>query len=71
MAQTYDDADLPVPSHFPAPGPQRDMRCPKCGATDITCLDTMIEFSKLHCSACGFDEIVDRYQISNWFDVPK
>jgi predicted metal-dependent HD superfamily phosphohydrolase len=43
----------------------RVVRCPRCGSLDAGSIEPIgIEFDRMHCHTCGYDEICDVWQIS-------
>ena len=42
-------------------------RCPSCHSSDVRAEALWIEFTRMHCDACGNDDVCDEYQLSSWY----
>ncbi len=41
--------------------------CPLCGSRDISEEPVHIEFTQMHCNACGNDDLCDNWQLDDWY----
>jgi hypothetical protein len=41
--------------------------CPACGSSDVQEEPVWIEFTRMHCNACGNDETCDVWQLDDWY----
>jgi hypothetical protein len=42
-------------------------RCPECGSSNVTDEPVHIEFTRMHCNACGNDDLCDVWQLDDWY----
>jgi hypothetical protein len=41
--------------------------CPECGSSDVQEEPVGIEFTRMHCNACGNDDTCDVWQLDEWY----
>ncbi len=46
---------------------KRPPHCPVCGALNVSTEPVHIEFTRMHCNACGNDDICDEWQLDEWY----
>ncbi len=46
---------------------EADAACPDCGSSDVQQEPVHIEFTRMHCNACGNDELCDVWQLDSWY----
>jgi hypothetical protein len=41
--------------------------CPKCKSINVRATGGWYEFTQMHCDDCGNDDLLDEYQLEEWY----
>ncbi len=68
-SESKDAGNLPmsIENMFASSFQKRAAHCPVCGSLDISQEAVHIEFTRMHCNACGNDDICDVWQLDDWY----
>jgi len=66
-AEAADDAPPDPYAPFLTALRREHARCPRCSSTQVREAPVGIEFTEVHCDACGNDELADEWQLDDWY----